>query len=332
MHTDLLVRLELARRRGHAGPARPVRAWDDSVWQQLRQRPALDAFMRQGRATSTESTYAAQQCQFGDFCCMLGVGYQQPFTADLVCKWVMGRAANGYKLSTIELGLYAVNDLLEEGKLLADPLVARALRAAARRPSAVRRSKVPILLPLLQQLVPHAASYWREARDFAFWVLAWHGLFRGAEMVQLCWEHIHLHARGLSVLVTASKTDQAGAGQHVFLHAADNDFICPVKVLQRLASFVHDLNGPIFTVHQHVLQPVSKATMRARLGRSLADLGQCKALYGLHSFRSGGATAAAMGGVPERLIKAHGRWVLDVVRVYLYSLPEELWQVSAAMH
>ena len=233
MHTDLLVRLALAGRWGHAGPARPVRAWDDSVWQQLRQRPALDAFLRQGRATSTESTYAAQQCQFGDFCCMLGVSYQQPFTADLVCKWVMGRAANGYKLSTIELG-----------KLLADPLVARALRAAARRPSAVRRSKVPILLPLLQQLVPHAASYWREARDFAFWVLAWHGLFRGAEMVQLSWEHIRLHARGLSVLVTASKTDQAGAGQHVFLHAADNEFICPVKVLQRLASFVHDLDGP----------------------------------------------------------------------------------------
>ena len=134
------------------------------------------------------------------------------------------------------------------------------------------------------------------------------------------------------MLVTASKTDQAGAGQHVFLHAADSNIVCPVQVLQRLAGSVHDLHGPIFTVHQHVLQPVSKATMRARLGRSLVDLGQCKAPYGLHSFRSGGATAAAMGGVPERLVKAHGRWLSDVVRVYMYSLPEELWQVPAAMH
>ena len=332
MPTDALTRLELARRRGHAGPARPMRAWDDSVWQRLREEPALDAFLEQDRAPATTSTYAAQQGQFHDFCCKLGVDWKQSFTSENVCKWVMGRAANDYKLSTIELGLYAVNDLLDDGGLLADPVVARALRAAARRPAAVRRSKLPILLPLLQQLVPHAASYWREARDFAFWVLAWHGLFRGAELVQLCWEHIEVQAKGLSVLVTASKTDQAGAGQHVFLRSVDDDVVCPVQALRRLAGFVHDLHGPIFTVHQHAFAPVSKATMRARLRRSLVGLGLCQSLYGLHSFRSGGATAAAVGGVPERLIKAHGRWVSDVVRVYTCSLPEELWQVSAAMH
>ena len=30
--------------------------------------------------------------------------------------------------------------------------------------------------------------------------------------------------------------------------------------------------------------------------------------------------------------EAHGRWVSDVVRVYTCALPDELWQVSAAMH
>ena len=30
--------------------------------------------------------------------------------------------------------------------------------------------------------------------------------------------------------------------------------------------------------------------------------------YGLHSLRSGGATAAANNGVPDRLFKRHGRW------------------------
>lgn len=30
--------------------------------------------------------------------------------------------------------------------------------------------------------------------------------------------------------------------------------------------------------------------------------------YGLHSLRSGGATAAANQGVPDRLFKRHGRW------------------------
>ena len=32
---------------------------------------------------------------------------------------------------------------------------------------------------------------------------------------------------------------------------------------------------------------------------------------GTHSLRSGGATAAANGGVPDRLFKRHGRWASE---------------------
>ena len=31
-------------------------------------------------------------------------------------------------------------------------------------------------------------------------------------------------------------------------------------------------------------------------------------LFGMHSLRAGGATAAANAGVPDRLFKRHGRW------------------------
>jgi hypothetical protein len=33
--------------------------------------------------------------------------------------------------------------------------------------------------------------------------------------------------------------------------------------------------------------------------------------YGLHSLRSGGATAAANNGIPERLFKRHGLWLSE---------------------
>ena len=33
--------------------------------------------------------------------------------------------------------------------------------------------------------------------------------------------------------------------------------------------------------------------------------------YGLHSLRSGGASAAANKGVKDRMFKRHGRWVSD---------------------
>ena len=36
--------------------------------------------------------------------------------------------------------------------------------------------------------------------------------------------------------------------------------------------------------------------------------------YGLHSFRSGGASEAASHGVSDRLISKHGRWSSDSAR------------------
>ena len=40
-------------------------------------------------------------------------------------------------------------------------------------------------------------------------------------------------------------------------------------------------------------------------------------LFGLHSFRSGGATAAANNGVKYRLFKRHGRWKSEKARWWL---------------
>ena len=38
------------------------------------------------------------------------------------------------------------------------------------------------------------------------------------------------------------------------------------------------------------------------------DMGYDSDQFGLHSFRAGGATAAANARVPDRLFKRHGRW------------------------
>lgn len=36
--------------------------------------------------------------------------------------------------------------------------------------------------------------------------------------------------------------------------------------------------------------------------------------YGLHSLRSGGATASVVRGIPDRLFKRHGRWRSESVK------------------
>ena len=309
-----------------------MRTWELDTWQQLSNQADVDAFLRRARSPSTLATYGAQRKQFTQFCDILGVHDDDCFSPDTLCRWIMGRSANGYKLSTIELGLHAIGDWLPSRAVLRDAMVVAALRAAAKRPSSVSHSKLPILRSLLQLLVPSVPTYWRQARDFAFWLLAWYGMFRGSELVHMSWEDVTVQQQGVIILVRQSKTDQAGAGQHVFISHSSDPVLCPVTALHRLAEYTADLHGPLFAVHQHSFSPVSKQTMLSRLHRALDGLSQPHHLFGLHSFRSGGATAAAMGGISERLIKAHGRWVSDVVRQYTCSLPDELWQVSDVMN
>ena len=44
---------------------------------------------------------------------------------------------------------------------------------------------------------------------------------------------------------------------------------------------------------------------------AFSQLGFPSRLFGLHSLRSGDATAAANAGVNDRLFKRHGRWRTD---------------------
>jgi hypothetical protein len=52
--------------------------------------------------------------------------------------------------------------------------------------------------------------------------------------------------------------------------------------------------------------------------KCLDELGYDQRLYGLHSFRSGGATSIVtnLGNCPskERLLKLHGRWKSDLAK------------------
>ena len=48
--------------------------------------------------------------------------------------------------------------------------------------------------------------------------------------------------------------------------------------------------------------------LRELLLAKITQLGMDPELFGMHSLRAGGATAAANAGVPDRLFKRHGRW------------------------
>ena len=59
------------------------------------------------------------------------------------------------------------------------------------------------------------------------------------------------------------------------------------------------------------IRPGSKLSYticRDVLLKKIADVGLDPKSFSWHSFRSGGASAAANGGIPDRMFKRHGRW------------------------
>ena len=66
--------------------------------------------------------------------------------------------------------------------------------------------------------------------------------------------------------------------------------------------------------------------------QAFAELGYPKFLFGLHSLRAGGASAAANAGVSDRLFKRHGRWRSDRAKDGFKDSLESLLSVSKSLH
>ena len=72
--------------------------------------------------------------------------------------------------------------------------------------------------------------------------------------------------------------------------------------------------------------------MRELPSAKLAQLGYDPKLFGLHSLRAGGATAAANAGVADRLFKRHGRWRSETAKDgYVKDSVASLLSVSKAL-
>ena len=67
--------------------------------------------------------------------------------------------------------------------------------------------------------------------------------------------------------------------------------------------------------------------------QAFPELGCPKHLFGLHSLRTGGASAAANAGVSDRLFKRHFRWRTDRAKDgYIKDSLESLLSVSKSLY
>ena len=135
-----------------------------------------------------------------------------------------------------------------------------------------------------------------------------------------------------------------GMAPMFYLLAKSDSVSCPFHLLNRYVSAANlDLSSslPFFrSLHFHKVTSsyslrstgMSYTKTREILLQAFAELGYPKFLFGLHSLRAGGASAAANAGVSDRLFKRHGRWRSDRAKDGFKASLESLLSVSKSLH
>ena len=219
-----------------------------------------------------------------------------------------------------------------------------------RRPRKLRKGVRPRVLQRAMAQEIGGTTAW-EANWVACCTTGFCGLLRAAEMALgpgkrwaeatcLTRADVTFHKRGKRrwavLMMRPCKNDKVEQGKRVpLLLPAGGRYLDAYEALRRL--FERDpvpeseaAGTPLFR------DPATGAAFTTRHVRAvvktlMASVGEDPALFGAHSLRIGGATAALAKGVPPVVIRAMGRWSSDIYEVYCRATEESVLRFGVAI-
>ncbi|XP_065182249.1 uncharacterized protein LOC135812958 [Sycon ciliatum] len=226
---------------------------------------------------------------------------------------------------------------------IAAPVITQ-LQVAARRICARPVSRrTPISPSLFRQLMSTLAQPEAPLGDLqcaTMICLGFFALLRWDDLQRLVVSSLDFTPTHMSVHLPSRKNDQLRQGDVILVaRQFTGSMPCPVRITE---SFLRQAGH---SPDQHVLGKVtsarsgpgvrgtmsySRATelLKVAVGRTQTDATS----YGLHSLRSGGATAAANSGIADRLLQRHGGWRSASSKdKYIADSQHDLLSVSTAI-
>jgi len=186
-----------------------------------------------------------------------------------------------------------------------------------------KNRKQPITLEHLKLLYEKLSKVKNvyNTRTLAMCLLGYSGFMRYSEIAGLKRCDVIICESYLKLFIEKCKTDVYREGNWIYISKSESE-LCPVKnlILYLELTKLTDESSEEFIFRAATVtksNPIGKlrkgnslsyTRMREILLEELEGIGLDKKNFGLHSLRSGGATAAANNGVPDRLFKRHGRW------------------------
>jgi integrase len=211
------------------------------------------------------------------------------------------------------------------------PMVADLMRAArcVLLPPGTNRKK-HLTKKLLTRVLDHLGLATRGVRDTCMMALMFMGFLRESEAVNLRTEDVWVGKEGgervLFVFLRTSKADKEKRGVTVVVAGSLILSLVDAWLCDRAPTsewFFHGARG----------EKLSRTYPCKVMQSSLREIGVDDwKMYGSHSCRSGGATAAWERGLAVELIKRHGRRKSDAVFLYLRSSLKTRLRVSLALN
>lgn len=203
-----------------------------------------------------------------------------------------------------------------------DPAVSLFLRGLKRIKYAAPVRKQAADVGLLSELygLLRRSDNLADRRDLCLYLLCFAGFLRASEALQLEIKDLDFSVhQGLKLTIRSSKTDRFRMGSNILISRIPNE-LCPVSNLEKYLNYRgnYSLTDPVFprvvrVAGNYVFSKnhLTYSGYRTRLKQHLAGIGKNPVVYGTHSFRAGGVTAAAKEGIEKRLLMQHGRWKSD---------------------
>ncbi|MAT38033.1 MAG: hypothetical protein CL946_00340 [Ectothiorhodospiraceae bacterium] len=184
----------------------------------------------------------------------------------------------------------------------------------------------PNELNMMLVLANQASCQRRALRDRALLLLSYFGNLRPNDVVTRSRRDVVIESRGMKLLIPESKTDQAHAGQCVYIpRNDDSEQWCPVAALDAWIALPPEVGSPPWRDEDPLFLQIT------RWGRLVWDEGRVQGIsekafnefaqgyarkLGIrnvsgHSFRRGFTTAGIEAGSKFSHVKRQGRWVSD---------------------
>lgn len=285
---------------------------------------ALPSLALQGKATSTIKKYSGAFCRWRKWISSkraLSVSLPpKPVHLALYLSFLATRCKTSAPLLEAISALSWVNQLAMVEDTTTHPLVVQVLAGAKRQLACPTVKKEPITPEILTKLVDKFGqedASLLNVRTLTVVLVGYAGFLRFDELSNLKESDVQILEEHMELFIESSKTDQYRDGAWVVI-ARTSSKLCPVAMMERYQSLAQ-ITGQDLPLFRGITNTrsggklrkggsISYSRMREVVLDMLSAVGLDQRKFGLHSLRSGGASAAANAGVPDRMFKRHGRW------------------------